>query len=436
MSTDIKDCTGLLLGAGFSFELGMPLGPTLTKEIFEILAPERLRRLDEIWAQGGRELSEHVERLCKFMTLPHVRTPNYESILGHLESEDWFLRAQADRGTHTLKALFTDTINNILIGRHIMLAGFTMEMLRFYDGLLGLAQANSPLWIFTLNHDVMIELVAARLGLPVSGGFSDEKLHIQLAPAPGGESRHLSAEVIRNAHLKARMLNFFRRGTIGINLLKIHGALDIFTFNEGNDVLRILPHGDGADGILEALYNLNSQMPPTPPPRIPGGHFATDTDGNDLFLQASLVSGAHKFDARHPQVLPMDYLQIFETSLLHLDTLICIGYSFGDIHINLLIRGWLELSRDKRLVIVGPGSDVPAAFLHLADRVECKDMNATAFLQSCAALPLTPDELQIQEKGRSVISEINSHPPDSAAWAFWNQPQLWDHSVNGDSTER
>lgn len=414
--------TGLLLGAGFSADLGMPVGKTLTTEITTVLSPERLRKLDERWARSGRGLTEHVERLCQFMALPHVT--NYESVLGHLESEDWLIRARTDRAPNTLKRIFIDLISSLLTGRQIVLVGLTLEMLRFYDGLLGLATANTPLWVFTLNHDVMLELVAARLRLPISSGFSDEKISIKCNPSPTGEPCSVDAEVIRNTHLKSRKLQFHRQGTTGINLLKIHGALDIFTFNDGNDVLRILPHGERPDGIVHALYNLNSQLPRVPGPRIVGEIRANDTAGNEMMLQRSLVSGAHKFDERHPQVLPFDYLQIFGSSLLHLDTLICIGYGFLDAHINNQIKGWLELSRDKRLVIVGPGCAVPPLFLHLSDRIECKNMGATQFLQENAE-PLSSEDMAVYERNRAALDGINNHPINATAWLTWNEPELW-----------
>jgi hypothetical protein len=431
-----KGSTGLLLGAGFSFELGMPLGSTLTNEIHELLSPDRLMRVDERWARGTRKLSEHVDRLCKFMALPDAKK-NYEVILGHLETEDWFFRrtqtrsSQTDRAPSELKGIFVDQISRSLTGRHFILVDTILKMLRYYDGLLGLAHENSPLWVFTLNHDIMLELIAARLGLQVSGGFSEEKIQIQLLPGSNGESRHLTAEVIRNAHLESQTLNFLKPGTAGINLLKIHGALDVFAFNDLKDMLRILPQEYHPHGVLEALYNIS--CPAMPPPRIAGVRFATDTNGNDLCLESSLVSGAHKFDARHPQVIPMDYLRIFKASLLRLDTLICIGYSFGDIHINLHIKEWMELSRENHLVIVGPGCNVPAVFAYLADRIECKSMSATEFLQTYAASPLTPEEVQIQGRCKSDLEMINNHPPNAIAWSLWDQPELW---MNGATPTR
>jgi hypothetical protein len=39
----------------------------------------------------------------------------------------------------------------------------------------------------------------------------------------------------------------------GIYLLKVHGSLDTFTFNDGKDVLRLLPQALGPAGIFDAL---------------------------------------------------------------------------------------------------------------------------------------------------------------------------------------
>jgi hypothetical protein len=38
----------------------------------------------------------------------------------------------------------------------------------------------------------------------------------------------------------------------GIYRLKIHGALDIFTFNDGEDLVKLVPDGAGENSITEA----------------------------------------------------------------------------------------------------------------------------------------------------------------------------------------
>lgn len=39
----------------------------------------------------------------------------------------------------------------------------------------------------------------------------------------------------------------------GIYLLKIHGALDVFAFNEGEDLLKLLPNAPGQKGVIDVL---------------------------------------------------------------------------------------------------------------------------------------------------------------------------------------
>jgi hypothetical protein len=60
---------------------------------------------------------------------------------------------------------------------------------------------------------------------------------------------------------------------------------------------------------------------------------------------------------------------------------------FGDIHINNIIRNWLEFSADRSLKIVGPGTkDLPSFLLHLAPQIELKDLTATEYLDESAGI--------------------------------------------------
>jgi hypothetical protein len=46
----------------------------------------------------------------------------------------------------------------------------------------------------------------------------------------------------------------------GIYLLKIHGALDVFTFNEGQDLLKLVPSAPGQDGVIDVLRAANEGL--------------------------------------------------------------------------------------------------------------------------------------------------------------------------------
>lgn len=217
----------------------MPLVRELTEELFWYFSRERLGRLNEKWRQRGSGFPpERIEQLRKFM---EISGQHYESVLGHLESEDYLERTQRDGRPQGLKSIFSDLISRFLIGRHIVLQQRIAEGLAFYDGLLGLARESTPLWVFSLNHDMVVECAATRLNIPASAGFSEERVRILRVPDRAGHVRHIDAEVIRESGLQRGYLDFHRHGEFGINILKLHGSLDTFTFNSGEDVLRILP---------------------------------------------------------------------------------------------------------------------------------------------------------------------------------------------------
>jgi hypothetical protein len=72
-------------------------------------------------------------------------------------------------------------------------------------------------------------------------------------------------------------------------------------------------------------------------------------------------------------------LEDFRLNLNKLSNLICIGYSFGDLHINKVVREWLEWGADRTVQIVDPGiQSVPGVLLHLSPQVELRSEKAVA----------------------------------------------------------
>jgi len=78
--------------------------------------------------------------------------------------------------------------------------------------------------------------------------------------------------------------------------------------------------------------------------------------------------------------------------------LVCIGYGFGDIHINGIIRRWLEISGDKRLEIVDPYiNGIPSFILHLAPQITLTKANATDRLDELGGVTRTSKEKSEKE---------------------------------------
>ena len=180
-----------------------------------------------------------------------------------------------------------------------------------------LAEANTPLWIFSLNHDLIIEAIAARLAIPLHCGFSSATVTLPLRNRSGAQIGELRAATLTEHDLENRAMYFPNPLEPGIYLLKIHGALDVFTFNDGKDLLKLLPNDEGLAGVTAMLRAANENLI-YPVPGMPGGKAKAingiayaDHEGEMQFLRRSLLAGAFKFDAKASQVLPKSMLKHF-----------------------------------------------------------------------------------------------------------------------------
>ncbi|MCY1033398.1 MAG: hypothetical protein EOP84_08955 [Verrucomicrobiaceae bacterium] len=385
--------TGLFLGAGASYEIGMPLVWGLTARLKNWLTPENLRALNSSWrAQGGGYSDVVIDDLVRILVQSNL---HYESILGYLETQ--FRRHATPKNHkqeyHGLYSWLVEIIYHLLYLQHVNQASNIQRNLRYFEGIARLAASNNPLWIFSLNHDLVIECLAASYGIPLNCGFGPEIVTLPRRDKSGRKTGELRAEVISSEQLEKKGMPFTRNGFPGINLLKIHGALDVFTFRDGGDLLRLLPMESSVEGIMQALRSANEDLiyvdpvVPERPAKVINEITYADDQGELQFLRRSILSGAFKFDRRHTQVLPMRLLEYFKSHINCVGSLVCIGYGFGDEHVNMVIRGWLEFSADRRLEIVGPDvKNIPSFLLHVAPQVVLKQSVATDYLDSATGI--------------------------------------------------
>ncbi len=141
----------------------------------------------------------------------------------------------------------------LLVYRQTNNAAFYERHLPLYDGLRGLVPSDAPLWVFSLNHDLVFEAMAARLGVPLYCGFGPETMTLPRRGAHGEKIGEIRAEIIREHDLEHGAMFFPNPLKPGIYLLKVHGSLDSFTFNNGKDVLRLLPETQQPAAIFEML---------------------------------------------------------------------------------------------------------------------------------------------------------------------------------------
>jgi hypothetical protein len=391
--------TGLFIGAGASFESGMPLVWDLSAEIRAWLTPDKLRELNRSWrAQGSGNPDEVIDALVASLLDSSM---HYENILGNLEVHfnrpSTATKAHLRQAYHGLYSWLVELIYHLLWHRHVHNEAFITRSVRYLEGIAGLAQQNEPLWIFSLNHDSIIECLAAHYGVRLDCGFSGVG-RLPLRNAAGIKVGELPIETLAVDRLEKSGFDFRNLNRPGINLIKIHGSLDVFTANDSHDLVKLAPLGDGVTGVLESLRVANERLVyvvPGHPGRIKALNEITyaDETGEMQFLRKTILSGAYKFDRRSTQVLPPSILNQFRICLNRVSHLVCIGYGCGDAHINQIMREWLEFSGDRKLELVGPGMKACPPFAgHVASQVVLKDEFATDYLERYALTPLSISE--------------------------------------------
>lgn len=368
----------------------MPLVWELTAEIRNWLTAEKIRALNVGWRMQRAGHSDAV--IDDFVSILQHPEMHYEAMLGYLETQ--FRRQQASaQEYHGLYSWLVELVYYLLYYRQVNNNGYLNQHLPFYDGIRSMAEANAPLWVFTLNHDVTVEAIAAHLSIPLHSGFSATRVTLPRRDAGGAKIGKIGAEVLTKHDLGDGPMHFPAAPQPAINLLKIHGALDIFTFNDGQDLLKILPEEPGQNGVIEVLRAANEDLLYLLP-GFPGGRVKAlneiayaDENGVMQFLRRSLLAGAFKFDARGSQVLPQSMLRHFRSNLNFVSRLICIGYGFGDLHINATLRERLENGPYRHLEIVNPAAkEVPPFLLHLSPQVSIVISSATDYLDNKAGI--------------------------------------------------
>jgi hypothetical protein len=319
---------------------------------------------------------------------------HYENILGNLEVQ--FKRPSNLRQEyHGLYGWLVELVYHLLYYRHVQNETFITRTIRYLEGIAGLARDNTPLWIFSLNHDLIVECIAAHYGLRLDCGFSGANT-LPLRDDRGMRLGELPVQSLGGERINASGLDFASLSEPGINLIKIHGALDVFTVNEGRDLIKLAPTGSGVRGVLQSLRAANENLLYADP-RFLGGKAKTineiayaDEAGVMQFMRRTILAGAFKFDQLSTQVLPHAFLKQFEDYLLRVSRLVCIGYGCGDVHINRILRHWLEFSGDRQLELVAPGIEICPSFLgHVANQVALVDEFATDYLERYALSPLS-----------------------------------------------
>ena len=339
-------------------------------------------------ARGFGHPGEVIEDVARWLTEEEF---DYEALLDHLEAR--YLddaREGFAAAYHALYAWLAQIVYQMLYRRQVERRDSYREGLQYFEGIAALARQNRPLWIFSLNHDVLVECIAALFGIEINCGFSPRTVALPCRNATGRPSPRSPPSCFTDAEMASGELPFCVPGWPGINLHKLHGALDVFVLGGSRDLIRVRPEEETFDAIIDALQIANEGLlaPALAATLAPDALAVTnqipylDGDGRPRLLGRTLRASAARLTDPFPQLIKRRRLEYFRGSLAQVDRLVVLGYSMTDAEVNEIVREWLEAADHRRLEIVAPAIALLPPFLRpLAERVQLTPASATTWLE-------------------------------------------------------
>lgn len=181
--------------------------------------------------------------------------------------------------------------------------------------------------IFTLNHDLLLETLFEHYEICYKDGFSNKN-----STLVDDEGNKLP---VFNGNLDGK-----------INLIKLHGSIDYYQY----DYICEQNRHKGFDYFKTLDYTVK--------------HTANDIDENGKIIQSftpritpQFITGENKLDFMQKDKMYKYLYSFFEHNLQDSDTLIIIGYSFGDEHINSVLKS--SISNIKKIIHIDPYAVFP-----------------------------------------------------------------------------
>jgi len=365
---------GLLLGAGFSYDLGMPLAQELTEVLLDPFTARAARKLARAMAGvrpfGADRLpneSALSEGLDVILAYKAANGRNYEAMLGEVESLACRgAGTQSDRDSaHYLSSVLYERIYDIL--SLYQTAAYELlypKNLRWYASL-GNVLSPQETWIFTLNHDLLLECLALDLKIPVSYGDVDSKEF----PVSNLEMhQRVRFSCIDRSRYSPTSAGFLRDRR-GINLVKIHGGLSEHAYDDKKVICNLdLQRASSQELMSEyakvsrMAYYQNGVLQEAARDR-----FVTNLEGRCDVLGKAMLTGAQKYSSTANPKPGEEKLAVFDGVLGQLDELTIIGYGFGDKHVNFRLSHAMVRNDGLSIRIVDPHRDRLPDFLEPFD---------------------------------------------------------------------
>jgi len=328
----------LLLGAGFSYDLGMPLAHELTDVFLSVLNKKNARLLVEAVYQanqnsGSRPINKKALNEAMQLVLDY-KGHNYEELLASIEAlkNIYSNKSQSDRDSyhHLFGALYS-LIHMILNCYQQLSYAMIYPKNKQCFGNLGNLLSDEETWVFTLNHDMYLECLALDLGIPIT--YGDE--HLITFPKSNLEMR-TTINLTYSFRDKLTSVGGFLKNQKGINLVKLHGGLSELEYNDNQQLCNQSLNVPNSMELMLDFMNIQAMGYYANGKKVPSGRdrVITDLKGELDIICQSMLTGGGKYSITTNDKKGEEKLKLLTDQLKNTDELTIIGYGFGDKHIN------------------------------------------------------------------------------------------------------
>ena len=148
----------LLLGAGFSYDIGMPLAKDFTKIFFEELRPEKLKSVFERLKNNEPYGKEHpIDRETidilydLYLEYYHQPNANYEEFLKAIQTYTKKHSREEQRSCDYVFGFFHSIITDIFLSHQARVSLLFNSLKSFYKDIQNLIPEDDSLWVFSLG---------------------------------------------------------------------------------------------------------------------------------------------------------------------------------------------------------------------------------------------------------------------------------------------
>lgn len=351
-----------LIGAGFSYDLGMPLAFELTETFLSLFTKRSVETFCNVLSLNNPYGNERPinktalkEALVMLLDYKENNGNNYEEILSNIQDlRNNHEKTLSDKDSYSyVFSIMYDIIWQILylyqVKSYELIYEKNKEFYRKIEDLFG----EEECWIFSLNHDLYVELLALDFKIPISYGDTDSIIF----PLNNiDKNTKINFSYTLNDNFFKEKMNFHKKDK-SINLVKLHGGLGEFEYKDKKLQCNLsLDNRKSSFELINDFKNYNNMAYYHNGVKVPSGkdRIVTNSLGELDIIVKSMLTGGNKYSKTSNEKKGEEKLKIFSDILTEIDELTVIGYGFGDNHINFRLSNAMVLNPNLSISIIEP----------------------------------------------------------------------------------